>query len=86
MIFLFGNAARCGCGYAAAWASAAVPIRRTGEGGGSGLAQSPPAPFGVTLGVLAIVPASLCILELPEKLQDLVAFIRYPQLPGGEGH
>ena len=42
--------------------------------------------FGVPLGFLTIVLVSLLTPEPPQEIQDLVDFVRYPQLPGGEGH
>ncbi|AUM00339.1 VC_2705 family sodium/solute symporter [Pseudothauera hydrothermalis] len=41
--------------------------------------------FGVPLGFLTIVLVSLLTPEPPQEIQDLVDFVRYPQLPGAEG-
>jgi len=40
--------------------------------------------FGVPLGFLTIVLVSLLTPEPPQEIQDLVDFVRYPQLPGTE--
>ncbi|THF65541.1 cation acetate symporter [Pseudothauera nasutitermitis] len=39
--------------------------------------------FGVPLGFATIVAVSLCTRPPPREIQDLVDFVRYPQLPAG---
>lgn len=41
--------------------------------------------FGVPLGFIVIVLVSLLTPPPPQEIQELVDFVRYPQLPGGEG-
>ncbi|THF60525.1 sodium:solute symporter family protein [Pseudothauera rhizosphaerae] len=51
-----------------------------------GIAPIAAGVFGVPLGFATIIAVSLVTAPPPKEIQDLVDFVRYPQLPGGEQH